>query len=119
MNRMNPLRLFMVLILKYLIHQTRLTIRVSIYNHILIMVSQGWRWVYTTATSATRRVVTYHHMITENSSALSLMTEGTTSTLKYTIACQNILKIGGGDAVESTFKILKPSTYRYGCDTFI
>ena len=72
-------------------------------------VSQGWRWVYTTATSATRRIVTYHHMITENSSALSLMTEGTTSTLKYTIACQNILKIGGGDAVESTFKILKPA----------
>lgn len=72
-------------------------------------VSQGWKWVYTTATSATRRVVTYDHTRISNSSALDQMAEGTTSTLKYTIACQNILKIGGGDAVESTFKILKPA----------
>jgi hypothetical protein len=72
-------------------------------------VSQGNRSIYTTAQSATRREVTYEHLLTSNSSALSGMSEGNTSTIKYKFRAENVLDTVYGDSVESTFKILKPA----------
>ena len=72
-------------------------------------VSQSNRSIYTTAQSATRREVTYEHLLTSNSSALSGMSEGVTSTIKYKIRAENVLDTIYGDIVESTFKILRPA----------
>ena len=72
-------------------------------------VSQGNRSIYTTAQSATRREVAYDHLLTSNSSALSGMSEGAGSTIKYKFKAENVLDTVYGDSVESTFKILRPA----------
>ena len=72
-------------------------------------VSQSNRSVYTTAQSATRRVVTYDHTTDSNSNALVSMAEGATSTIKYQFRPENVLDTTYGDVVESTFKILRPA----------
>ena len=72
-------------------------------------VSQSNRSIYTTAQSATRREVTYEHLLTSNSSALSGMSEGVTSTIKYEFKAENVLDTVYGDVVTSTFKILRPA----------
>ena len=71
--------------------------------------TQSNRYVYTTVQSATRREVAYGHTRASNSNALSGMTEGATSVVKYKFRPEHSLYTIQGDVVETEFKILKPA----------